>query len=172
MSVINKNKVSNFPHIANLLSSLLLCYPEIAAINLEPRANVVKFSFYIDNVAKKKLFSFKKKIEQSLLAYYNLEKKEVEVCSFSFQPLDVFSIIEFKRDLWNISLKEIALVIALMREEFGSSLVTEKDDELVMDDLSLHEELIDYILENAKKTSTNIKLVALRDEGRVLVYNK
>jgi hypothetical protein len=63
-------------------------------------------------------------------------------------------------------------MIALLKEEFGDDLVSEEDEELAVDDLSVHEELIGYMLENAKKTSSKINLVAMRDEGKVFVYNK
>lgn len=172
MTLRNIGQESSVPHIASLLASLLVCYPEIAAINLEPKTNVVKFIFYLTNITKEKLDAFGKILEQSLYTYYFLEKKEVEVYSFSYQALDIYTTIEIQRDVQSITEKEAALMIAVLQEELGSFLVTEEDNDLVIDDFSLHEELIDYLLANAKKTSSNIKLIALRDEGKVLVFNK
>ena len=42
-----KRKDSSVSHIANLLTSILLCYPEIATINLDPKTNLVRFVFYL-----------------------------------------------------------------------------------------------------------------------------
>ncbi|NPV28286.1 MAG: hypothetical protein HPY58_01250 [Firmicutes bacterium] len=168
-----KDSNNNVSHIANLLTSILLCYPEIATINLDPKSRTVKFTFYLSNgVAKAKLKEFHRHLKESLRAYYYLEKREIEVCSLVFQSLDFFTTIEFQRDVQTLSQKEIALIIALIKEEFGSQLVTEEDDGLMIDDLSLHEELIGYMLENAKRSSSNTKLIALRDEGKVFVFNK
>ena len=105
-------------------------------------------------------------------AYYFIINKNVEVCSFSFHTQDCFTILEFQRDVLTLTQKEIALVIALLQEQFGENLITEEDDELLVDDLSLHEELIGRMLEHTIETSANRSLVALRDEGKVLVFNK
>ncbi|MDH7578452.1 MAG: hypothetical protein QHH75_11730 [Bacillota bacterium] len=169
----NEKENHNVSHVANLLTSILLCYPEIATINLDPKSRIVKFTFYLlNNVSREKLKEFHQHLFQSLHTYYYLEKVDVEICSLFFQPLDFFTTIEFQRDVQTLSQKEIALIITLIKEEFGPHLVTEEDDELIIDDLSLHEELIGYMLENAKKNSSNTKLIALRDEGKVFVFNK
>ncbi len=111
-------------------------------------------------------------MQQSLDAYYFLIGKDVEVCSFSFQTLEYFTTLEFQRDVLTLTQKEIALIIALLKEQFGDDLIADEDDDLMVDDLSLHEELIGRMLEHTKKTSANSRLIALRDEGRVLVFNK
>lgn len=90
------------------------------------------------------------------------------VASFEFQQLEYFTIMEFHRDVISFSQKEISLLIALLKEDFDATLVIDEDDLLLMDDPTLHEELVSYLLENVK---ANIELVALRDEGRVVVFN-
>ncbi len=169
----NNKKDSSISHVANLLTSILLCYPEIATINLDPKSRIVKFTFYLSNsVSDETLKIFEQHLQQSLNTYYYLEKRDAEVYSLVFHVLDFFTTIEFQRDVQSLSQKEIALITVLLKEEFGSQLVTEEDDELMIDDLTVDKELIGYMLENAKKTSSNTKLIALRDEGKVLVFNK
>jgi hypothetical protein len=166
-------KDSSVSHIANLLTSILLCYPEIATINLDHKACIVRFTFYISKcLSKKTTDAFKKRLQQSLNAYYFLINKDVEVCSFSFQAPGGFTTLDFQRDVFTLTQKEVALIIALLREEFGDCLIAEEDDDLVVDDLSLHEELIGHMLEHTKETGADSRLIALRDEGRVLVFNK
>ncbi len=172
MSHVTK-KDSSVSHIANLLTSILLCYPEIATINLDHKSCMVRFTFYLSSsLSKKAVDSFKKRLQQSLHAYYYLINKDVEACSLSFQTLDCFTTLDFQRDVLTLTQKEIALIIALLREQFGDNLITDEDDDLVVDDLSLHEELIGRMLEHTQEASANSRLIALRDEGRVLVYNK
>ena len=60
------------------------------------------------------------------------------------------------------------MIIALLKEDFDATLVIDEDGLLLMDDPTLHEELVSYLLDNAK---TGIELIALRDEGRVVVFN-
>ncbi len=165
------NKSSNVPHIANLLTSILIRYPEIATINLDSKAQVVKFTFYLKNVTNK-METVEKHLQQSLKTYYYLGDIEVTVSSFDSQQLDFFTILEFQRDTRSLSQKEIALIIALLKDEFAASLITDEDDDLIVDDLTLHEELVSYMLENVKRIRANQELIALRDEGKVVVYNK
>lgn len=162
------NKNSSVPHIANLLTSILIHYPEIATIKLDPKTRVVKFNLYLKNLSQK-VKLLEKHLQQSLQTYYYLENVEVAVSSFLFQQLEYFTIMEYQRDIMSLSQKEITLIIALLKEEFGASLITDEDDLQLVDDPTLHEELVSYMLENVK---ANIELIALRDEGKVVVYNK
>lgn len=168
-----RRKNSSVSHIANLFTSVLLCYPEIATINLDPQTSLVKFVFYLSSAFPKDTIElFRGRMQQSLDAYYFLINKDVEMCSFAFQAQDCFTMLEFQRDVFTLTQKEIALIIALLQEQFGENLITDEDDDLAVDDLSLHEELIGRMLEQTKETGANGSLIALRDEGRVLVFNK
>lgn len=162
---------SSVPYIAHLLTSILIHYPEIATINLDPKERVIKFSFYLKNI-KLELGKIEKYIQQALQAYYFLEGITSEVNAFTFEQLDHFTIMEFCRDINTLSQKEISLVIALLKEQFGTALISDEDEDLNVDNETLHEELISYMLENAKRSTANIELIALRDEGKVVVYNK
>ncbi|HHY40714.1 MAG TPA: hypothetical protein GX502_05625 [Syntrophaceticus sp.] len=170
MSIPYQNN-SSVPHIANLLTSILIHYPEIATINLDPKDRVIKFSFYLKNI-NIELEEIEKYMQQALQAYYYLEDITSEVNAFTFEQLDNFTIMEFCRDINSLSQKEISLVIALLKDQFGASLISDEDEDLNVDNQTLHEELISYMLENAKMSRTNIELIALRDEGKVVVYNK
>lgn len=173
MGFLNYNGDSSVPHIANLLTSILIYYPEIATINLDPKTQIIKFTFYLKSIISPgQIKTLENYLHQSLDAYYYLENTSVAVSSFFFEQLDSFTILEFQRDVQSLSQKEVALIIALLKEELGAFLVTDEDDDLLVDDTTLHEELISYMLENAKQKQANIELIALRDEGKVLVYNK
>jgi len=102
---------SSVPYIAHLLTSILIHYPEIATINLDPKERVIKFSFYLKNI-KLELGKIEKYIQQALQAYYFLEGITSEVNAFTFEQLDHFTIMEFCRDINTLSQKEISLVIA------------------------------------------------------------
>ncbi|MGD0153436.1 MAG: hypothetical protein ABSC17_06700 [Thermacetogeniaceae bacterium] len=168
-----QRKDGSVSHIANLLTSILLCYPEIGTINLDPKTNLVKFTFYLSSSLNSgAIGDFKKHMRQSLEAYYYLINKDVEVCTFSFQTQDCFTTLEFQRDVLTLTQKEVALIIALLKEQFEGDLIANEEEDLLTDDLTLQEELIGRMLEHTREASTNSRLIALRDEGRVLVFNK
>ncbi len=165
------HKNNSVPYIANLLTSILIHYPEIATIKLEPKDQVIRFSFYLKDVTQNTK-TVEKHLEQALQSYYYLEDVKAVVNAFAFHQLDYFTIMEFQRDINSLSQKEIALVIALLKDEFGASLISDDDEDFNVDNQTLHEELISYMLENVKMSMSNIELIALRDEGKVVVYNK
>ncbi len=169
-----KREGTSVTRAANLLASILLCFPEVALLSLDARARVIKFTFYLaSSVSPEMLASFRERFEESLQAYYSLRKRPAEVCTLTFHNLGFFTAAELQRDLQTLTQGEINLVIALFREEFGPSLVTEEDGgDFPAEEPFVQEELLTYVLENTKKGGSEERLVALRDEGRVLVFNK
>ncbi len=72
-----ERKNSNLSHVANLLTSILLCYPEIAAINLDSKTNLVRLVFYIStSLACDSVDKIKERLRQSMDAYYFIMNKE------------------------------------------------------------------------------------------------
>lgn len=103
LEVANRQGDSSAPQIANLLTSLLIYYPEIATINLDPRKQIIKFTFYLKNaISPEKIKMAQNYLRQSLDAYYYLCKMKVAVSSFFFEPLESFTILEFQRDVGSL----------------------------------------------------------------------
>jgi hypothetical protein len=95
---VSYNKNSSVPHMANLLTNILIHYPEIATIKLDPKTQVVKFNFYLKNMPQP-VKSIEQYLQQSLQTFYYLEKVEATVYSFLFRQLDYFTIMEYQRDI-------------------------------------------------------------------------
>lgn len=160
-------------HFISLLSTILLYYPEISKINFDPRKQVVKFNFYLSSsVPEEKLKKFQKRAEQALSAFFYLEKKQVNISNLTCQTLDFFRIIEIERDIHTLSRKEIDLVISFLKEELKKYIITDDDEDFPMEDLALQEEAIKLLFENVEKELPETELVAMRDEGKVLVFNR
>ncbi len=158
---------NSVPHMANLLTDILINYPEIATIKLDPKSQVVKFSFYLKTTPQQ-VNQIENELQQTLQTYYYLEKIKIKSCSFLFRQLEYFTVMEYERDVLSMTKKEINLILALLKEEYGVALIADEDDFQLVDDISLHDELVSFM---AEKVKTNIELIALRDEGKVVVYN-
>jgi len=81
-------------------------------------------------------------------------------------------MLKIVRDVKTLSKGEIALIITLLRDNFKNRLVTDHNDSMLEEDLLVQEELIEDMLENLKKGQANHKLIGIREDGRVLVFNK
>lgn len=156
-----------------LLISILVRYPEVGTINYEPRDQVLRFTFMLAQpVAVEQVQEFEKMFRKSLEVYNYLEDREPRVINLHHTWNDQLMSLEVQRDVATLSRDEINLIMALVREEFGTSLVVENNDEVQEEELILQEELIDHMLESVKGTASERQLIAFREEGRVMVFNK
>ena len=156
-----------------LLISILVCYPELGTIHFDPRRRNLKFTFLLTRRQTEAEFeALESKLRASLEAYSFLAGRPVNCFELSRSALGEITVLEVTRDVATLSREEIALIIALMRESYGTSLVAERSETIMDEDITLQEELIEEMLEDLRQTRGDKNLIALREEGRVMVFNK
>ncbi len=156
-----------------LLISILVRYPEVGTINYDPLKQNLKFTFILTGeLAEAKLVNFKKKVIESIETYNSLEGRSPACIEVNYYPGDNFTMFEITRDFRTLTQEEISLAIDLVYLNFKQNLVTEKSEYLVEEDLLMQEELIEQMLESLKTSFPQKNLIAFREEGRVLVFNK
>ena len=156
-----------------LLISILVRYPEVGTINFDPLQNYLKFTFIFSGVLEESdLVKFKKMVIDSIDTYNVLEDRSTKFVEVSSHECESFTMFEVIRDVTTLSQEEISLVIELVQMTFPNNLVTEKNEGLLEEDLLMQEELIEHMLENIRISSPEKNLIAFREEGRVLVFNK
>ncbi|KKM13101.1 hypothetical protein SY88_00665 [Clostridiales bacterium PH28_bin88] len=156
-----------------LLISILVRYPEVATINYEPQSHVLRFAFMSSRVlsdVEGKILG--DNIISCLETFNFLEARQAQVIRLEHSRCDNVTVLEVQRDVETLTGEEIALIIALMHQEFPGELVADENDSLMEEDLLMQEELIGHMLENMKGAIPEKKLIAFREEGRVLVFNK
>ena len=89
-----------------------------------------------------------------------------------FSSCDQVAMLTIHRDVATLSRGEMALVIALMRESFQDRLVADENDAILEEDLLVQEEVIGDMLESMKEAAYGNGLIGIREDGRVLVFNK
>ncbi|NLW07263.1 MAG: hypothetical protein GX039_04695 [Clostridia bacterium] len=156
-----------------LLISILVRFPEVGTINYEPRDQVLRFTFMLNQPLKEdELEQFNSKFRKSLEIYNFLEGRQPRVINLKYTPYDQLMSLEIQRDVNSLSRDEIGLIIALVRETFETRLVFENNDQIMEEELLIQEELIDRMLESVRGTVPQRQLIAFREEGRVMVFNK
>lgn len=157
----------------SLLISILVRYPQVGSINFDPDMQALKFNFiFAQEFKESDLQKFKTDFVNSLETYNFLEGKKPSEIILTYQRGENLTILEVKRDVDTLSHEEISLIIALVEENFLQTLVTEKNEYFLEEDLQMQEEMIGHMLESLKGTTQGKKLIAFREEGRVLVFNK
>lgn len=156
-----------------LLTSIMVCYPEVGTINFEPDKQVLKFTFILSQVLPdEEIDQFRDKLLASIEAYNNLENRQAAVIGLTAHFCDRLTLLEITRDVETLDYDEIALMIVLLKRAFGKYILAEDYEGLPEEDLLMQEDLIRQTLECLRRGGQNKRLVAFREEGRVLVFNR
>ncbi|MBU7005248.1 hypothetical protein [Phosphitispora fastidiosa] len=156
-----------------LLISILVRYPELGTINYDPELQQLRFTFIFSGVLdEEKMVNFKDMVVASIEAYNSLENRSPLVTEVRFNPCEEFTMLEIIRDVGTMSQEELSMLIELVHSNFKKDLIFEKNEYLLEEDLLIQEELIEHMLENIKLSFPQKNLIAFREDGRVLVFNK
>ncbi len=157
----------------NLLISILVRYPEVGTIRFDPERNTLKLTFMIaGKTAQPDLANIKQLILTSLTAYHILEDLTVTVCEVVPRIFEGVAMLTVLRDVDTLTKAEFDLIITLLRDRFADRLITDQNTAILEEDLLVQEELIENMLENVKKQHSANSLIGIREDGRVLVFNK
>ena len=160
----------------NLLVSILVCYPEIGSVSYEPKDDALHFSFALQELPSREDYeSAGELLRESILTYHSLEGFEDGRIEVFLEGQGHTAFFRVVRDIRTISQGEISMIATLMRERFGETLIADAEGrpEAVEFDLAAREDAIDHMIGSFKiaRGGTN-RMIGIREEGRVLVFNK
>lgn len=156
-----------------LFISILTRYSEIGTLNYDPKTRVLDLTFILAQIYEDTWFSkCIDNLSASLETFNSFEGRTPRVLTINYTTYENFTVVEVQRDVETLSQSEISLIVSLMRQQFVADLVTEESGDFGEEELILQEELIGHMLEDIKSTIPEEKLIAFREQGRVLVFNK
>lgn len=172
---ITKTKDEKKPNMdcVNLLTSVLIYYPEISKISIEPDEKI-----YINYIIQKiltdeEIEKTRTLLEECLKSYHYLEKTQVECDEVKINIEEKATFITIKRDMKTFSHGELRLINTLINEEFGELLIMDTDKIPMIDSTMLAQmDLIDTMLASLKINPVVEKMIGIREAGRVIVFNK
>jgi len=157
----------------HLLTSLLVRYPEVCTINYSPRGNLLKLSFILKLELDKRAFQqFSEELQDCICTYMFYEDRtEPRYLKINHSCGPGITILDITRDTATLTPKEIALVVKYLYEYFDQTVVRE-EAYIEEDDLVEQDDLIRYMLDKFRKKNPRNKFIAVREEGRVLVFKR
>ena len=172
---ITKTKDEKKPNMdcVNLLTSVLIYYPEISKISIEPDEKI-----YINYIIQKiltdeEIEKTRTLLEECLKSYHYLEKTQVECDEVKVNIEERATFITIKRDMKTFSHGELRLINTLINEEFGELLIMDTDKIPMIDSTMLAQmDLIDTMFASLKINPVVEKMIGIREAGRVIVFNK
>jgi hypothetical protein len=150
-----------------LLVSILLRYPEIGTISCcqDQQALVLKFL-----VAKDCDFeSFRHKLIQALELFHKIEGRKMQLCTIEKHEQEL-DLIVITRDLRSITQNEMNLIIEILKTELNEQLITDGNS-LHEEEIVFQEEVIGHMLAAIRSNGPEKNITAVREDGRVLVFN-
>ncbi|MDR3563538.1 MAG: hypothetical protein P4N59_19180 [Negativicutes bacterium] len=160
-------------HGVNLLISILVRYPEIGTINFDAHNSTIKLTFMLSSIPDAPEFNkLRTLLLNSIAAYHILEGSNPVTSDVELSSCEQVAMLTILRDVATLSKGEIALLIVLLRDNLKDRLIADENDAMLEEDLLVQEELIGNMLENIKTQQTGSGLIGIREDGRVLVFNK
>lgn len=158
---------------ARLLVSVILRHPEIGTVNYDPKNYLLRLNFLIRRSLTDQEYSQAvTKLRASLDAFYYVDNRQAAYIEIDRSGYGELTVIELIRDIRSVSLEEIALMVEVLRGSFKENLLTDRCDPYLEEDPFYQEELVEELLEDLQQSRGESKLIAIREEGRVFVFNK
>jgi phosphatidylglycerophosphatase A len=174
--VLQYKNGENVSDSVGLLISMLVRYPEIGTINYDPETNNINITFIMLKLIQEQVLEkFRANLLSCLETFHYLEEEEPELLEVNYSFCEDITLLEYKRDVSSLTSEEISLTILAVKESFAEYLMNESDNDNnaeIEDEFLQDEELIGQMLENVRYTVPGKKLIAFREEGRVLIFNK
>lgn len=157
-----------------LLTSLLVRFPELCSVNYLPYVNSLNLVFILKGeINKYSLQNFSDELINSIRAYFRFERKNSPkqlLINHDYQ-FNLTRII-ITRDIDSLLLKEISIMIDLLKTHFNNRLIVDDSAVIGEEALLLQDDYLKCLLENFQAQNLTNKIIALREEGRVLVFKQ
>lgn len=170
---LRQKKIHDDEESICLLTTLLVRYPELCTINYSPKGNLLKLSFILKVELDKLNFQrLNKELLSCVSTYLHFENgTEPEYFKVTYSLGPGITILEITRDTATLTQKEIALIINYLGDRFKQFMVSE-EIYAPEDDLLEQDDFIGYMLDNLRVKNPKNRLIAVREEGRVLVFKR
>jgi len=165
-----KQKENNLDSV-DLLTSILIRYPEVGTIKIDPGRNVLNLVFIVSGITSSNISeNLKKQLVSCLKTFHFLKNIQSKILDVKYNFYEDLTLLEISRDIDTLNSTEIALTINFLKEFFKDHLISEHSGFFKEEDLSIQDEVIGKILENVRFVPKN-KIIAFREKGRVMVFN-
>ncbi len=154
-----------------LIITLLVRYPEIATIVSHPKDGTLTLSFAIASPLRRAVDRLvREDVEDHVCALLEIGRDRPDTLDVLCESDAGMSFVRITRDARSFSREEIGVLVAVLAERFGATLVRSpaSDDEVEEDGAA--DELVDYAIEALRDPTQQRSLVGFREEKRVLVY--
>lgn len=172
--MVNRKRDDRISRSVSVLVSMLVRYPEVGTVKYEPRQQTIRMGLVITGAMTDADWN---RTEQDLFdtldVYHLLEQRQPSVLDVAMESYGELTSIAITRDVATFSPEEIYTIVEFFKERFAGRLVTEgvewpaNEDEMIAQD-----ELIEDLVADLEENRSSRNLIAIREDGRVMVFRK
>ena len=151
-----------------LLISILLRYPEVGTVRYYQDQHALQFTFLTSLPCGE--VKLDKTLPEALEVFHLLEEEAMTTCSVKMRWEEGIGTITVIRDVETMTLNEVGLIVEMVKRACGEHLFSEPVS-LGEEEMQFQEEIISHMLDNLSGSDLTKNVTAVREEGRVLVFN-
>jgi len=151
----------------DLLSSIVLRYAEVGSVHYWCEQHALKFTFMVQ--LHQEVSSLLEILKPGLEFFHQLERQSMRIFDLACRSEENVCLITVTRDVESMTQREVGLIVELIKGKYNKQLIY---DELYLpdDEQIFQEEMITHMLSSFHSDHIDKNVVALRAEGRVLVF--
>ncbi len=155
-----------------LIIALLVRFPQIATIVSHPSSGQIVLSFALRAKIERRVErDVRESVCEHVRSLLELRRDRHDALAVTCESDEALSFIRITRDVRSFSREELQLLVALLADRFGASLVqSPPSEEDAPEDEREGDDLVEYAIEALREPAQQRSLVGFREEKRVLVY--
>ena len=158
-----------------LLASVLVCFPEIAAVSYDPCEGMLTMAFFARaQLSPAEAEEFTAFLGESIESFHAIEGSVVTAMDFSYERHDGLMMLHLARRMDEVTEREIGLTVQLLTDRFGEALLVDAHGADVPDAefRQMQHDALDRMLTAVREMPLRDRLVGIRERDQVVVYNR
>ena len=161
------------PDASRLLASILVVYPTIQSVTYDSEDDILELSFALNGKFSHDDFeSFLKYVAESVETLHYLENLYGASIELNVEGVYGTYFLNVRRDMATLTCRELSLLTEIVSNYFGDKLIEDFDSEPDEEYLMEQEDYLEQCLSNMRQLRVEGKLVGVREQERVVVYNR
>ena len=150
-----------------LLTSILVRYSEVGSVHYWREQHALKFTFMITQ--HQEIAALQEILNPAIEFFHQLEGQSMRVFDIACRSEENICVLTVTRDVDSMTQREVGLIVELLKRKYKEKLVYDEMN-LPEDEQIFQEEMITRLLSSIQSHDIDKNVVALREEGRVLVF--
>ncbi|MEW8977456.1 MAG: hypothetical protein AB2385_03540 [Symbiobacterium sp.] len=156
-----------------LLVSYAIRYPEIAAVRYDPVHQALRLSFLVKGPLEDDEFAAAEaRIRESLEVYHLIHQRVATLVEVTRSTFGELSTVVVGRDVQSLTPEELYAVVEVVRNVFANRVLAEPLEYFGEEELMAQDELIEEVMASVSGRRQPPNLIAIRENGRLLIFEK